>query len=84
MNCVAKFAGIKKRVSPKGTVYADIFCHSILSDGSVDVEQCKLRTFSSDVIAKCEMLKKDDNLLIDLAFKDATIVGVELYEEDDV
>lgn len=76
MVLVAYFDGFKESVSSKGNPYGDIYVRGMNAEGVADMEQLKLRTFSSDVLAVAKTLKKDDVINLELQLRDATVEGL--------
>ncbi len=70
------YDGNKSHVSGKGNVYADIFFRGMTADGTADIEQAKLRTFSETVINACRNLNQGDIVELDLTIRDATVEEV--------
>lgn len=80
---VARFDGMKESVSSKGTAFGDVFYKEVDANGEEAMEQSKYRTFNSDVLAVCRMLKKGELISIDLEIKDAVVRGVSRVDMED-
>lgn len=68
------FEGVKEKTSSKGNKYGEIFVKGLNEDGSVDLEQAKLRTFSEDVINVCKTLKTSEKIKLLFSINDSSIV----------
>lgn len=74
MISVCIFEGFKEKVSSKGNKYGEIFIKGLNEDGTVDLEQAKLRTFSDDVINMCKTLKTSEKIKLLFSINDANII----------
>lgn len=76
-----EYAGIKTRVTSKGTTMATILGFPMSEDGTTDPEQMKVICFNEDVIKQLVNLSKGTAILLALEVKDAVASEVCVLED---
>lgn len=80
---IAKYVGQRSGVTPKAKAeYMDFFLHFLGPDGEPDIEQCKIRSYSADIIALGHVLQPGTMVELELDVRDATLSMIEPGRED--